>query len=74
VLVSFQILHRLFFGRLSKTDEASEECKGFQRMKWGRIIIDEAQEVSNAKTKTFKALMRIRSDIGGTRWIISGNH
>ena len=38
-------------------------------VKWDRIVLDEAHEIRNRKSQTFKAVYRLRSDI---RWIVTG--
>lgn len=39
------------------------------RFEWGRIILDEAHEIRNKKSKAHQSLIRIRSNI---RWVLSG--
>lgn len=40
-----------------------------QQFKWDRIILDEAHEVRNSKSKTHQAITRIQADI---KWIVTG--
>ena len=40
-----------------------------QSFKWDRIILDEAHEVRNSKSKTYKDIMRIQ---GSIKWIVTG--
>ena len=39
------------------------------RMTWDRIVLDEAHEIRNRSSKTFKSVRALRSDI---RWIVTG--
>jgi len=40
-----------------------------QKFKWDRIILDEAHEIRNNKSKTYKEIMRIQA---GIKWVVTG--
>ena len=46
-----------------------ESLTPLHRVKWGRIILDEAHEIRNKRSKTHGSIIRIQAPI---RWVLSG--
>ena len=40
-----------------------------QRIKWDRVVLDEAHEIRNRQTRTFKAAFKLET---GIRWLVTG--
>lgn len=69
VITSYGTLQSLYKGEESKGGKRASSSSALFSLSWKRIVLDEAHNVRNSKTKSWKAVTALR---GTHRWCLTG--